>query len=71
MEYENSLDLLDTILDTYTVLKFCQQNKVEILRGSDYMYECYINGTGSYCTELDAYSAMVFGINAYLEEQIK
>lgn len=49
------------------ILRFCQLNRVEVVQGDDYNYMCFINGEGSYCTELDGYSAMVIGIYNYTQ----
>ncbi len=51
------------------VFEFCWKNRVEILVQDDCMCHCYINykeGDGSYSAEIDALSALIVGIDVYI-----
>ena len=71
MSYYNDLNTLESAIDTTTLLAFCQTNRVETIQQEDGLCHCFINGEGSWSAELDAYSAMVFGVHQYLEHQKK
>lgn len=71
MNKYNDLSVLESVLDTTTLLAFCQANRVEVIQQEDSLCHCFINGQGSYAEELDAYSAIVFGVHQFLELQKK
>lgn len=69
IDYHNKIEFLDSLVDSKTLLAFCQQNRVEVIQQEDGLCHCFINGDGSWSAELDGYSSMVFGIYQYLEFQ--
>lgn len=50
---------------TDKVIDFCIEHKVEVVRGEDYQYQCWIDNEGSYATSLTAFEALYEGILNY------
>ena len=55
--------------DLDTVLTFTEEHRVEVVMGSDYQYEVYIDGEGSYASGLTATFALWFGIENYKKDE--
>lgn len=60
-------ELTRTLFNLEDVLSFQLDNDVQIIRGEDYMYLCYVNGS-VYATGLTPMYALVRGIICYKEQ---
>lgn len=65
-EYE----LTKKMFDLDEVLNFQLNNDIQIIRGEDYSYMCYINKE-CYSTALTPMFALVYGIKCFKERQDK
>lgn len=54
---KNNFDLED-------ILSFQKENDIQIIRGEDYQYQCYINKK-CYAISLTALHSLIFGIQNY------
>lgn len=54
---------------TQETIDFLENNRVEIILGSDFQYLCFINGKGAYAVEMTFIEALQNGIHKY--KQIK
>lgn len=58
------IDLTKKMFELEKILTFQLEHDVQIIRGSDYMYHCYID-KDAYGTALTPIGALVFGINQF------
>lgn len=58
------------IFDLDEILKFQLENDVQVVRGSDFQYMCYVNGDG-YGSCLTSMGAMVIGIKQFKDRNKK
>jgi hypothetical protein len=62
--YLEETELTEKLFNLDEILKFQLENDVQIIRGEDYQYVCYINGKG-YSTALTPMFALVSGIKQF------
>lgn len=62
-------ELTKKLFDLDEILAFQLNHNVEILRGEDYQYLCYIDRK-AYGTSLTPMGALTFGIKQYKEHQL-
>lgn len=62
-------ELVKKLFDLDEILSFQLEHNVEILRGEDYQYLCYIDRKG-YGTSLTPMGALTIGIKQFKEHQL-
>jgi hypothetical protein len=60
-------DLTRQMFDLDEILAFQLENDVQVMRGEDYQYMCYINGS-VYATGLTPMYALSYGIKCFKDE---
>src|SRR5690606_38391606 len=66
--FEEEDKLTKKLFNLDDILQFCRKHRVEVIMGSDYQYECYIDAKpndGCYATGLSPLGAMILGIKTY------
>lgn len=62
--FENEIQLTKKLFNLDEILKFQMDHDVQIIRGADWQYECYI-GKKSFCSCLTPMGALVLGIKRF------
>ena len=66
--FTSEIDLTRNIIDVEAILLAQLRNDIQIIRGEDYQYLCYINGK-VYATGLTPMFALAYGVKLFSEEQ--
>lgn len=64
--FQQEIELTKQYFNLDEILAFQLENDVQVIRGEDYLYMCYIN-KGCYEIGLTPMYALVFGINKFKE----
>jgi hypothetical protein len=65
--FTSEIDLTRKIIDVEAILSAQLRNGIQIIRGEDYQYLCYINGK-VYATGLTPMFALAYGVKVFMEE---
>jgi hypothetical protein len=65
--FTSEIDLTRNIIDLDAILSAKLRNDIQIIRGEDYQYLCYINGR-VYATGLTPMFALAYGVKLFMEE---
>jgi hypothetical protein len=65
--FTSEIDLTRKIIDVEAILSAQLRNDIQIVRGEDYQYLCYINGR-VYATGLTPMFALAYGVKLFMEE---
>jgi hypothetical protein len=64
--FTEEIELTQTLFDLDKILNFQLENDVQIIRGADFQYMCYIN-KAVYAIGLTPMFALVYGINNFID----
>jgi hypothetical protein len=64
--FTSEIDLTRKIIDVEAILSAQLRNGIQIIRGEDYQYLCYINGE-VYATGLTPMFALAYGVKVFME----
>ena len=65
--FQSELDLTRKLIDVEALLTFQLRHDIQVVRGEDYSYICYIDGRQWGSITLTPMLAMVTGVRSYLE----
>ncbi len=63
--FQHEIDLTREIMDVEELLTFQLTHDIQVIRGEDYQYICYINGVQCGSTGLTPMYAMVTGVREW------
>lgn len=68
--FKEENDLVRKLFDLDEVINFQMKHDVQIIRGADWQYMCYVNGS-AFASGLTTMGALVFGMKQFKNNSIK